>query len=152
MDRTENLVSISTDGNVLQWSLKKGLVVSLLMQLKRGGAVRNSSTISQLLLYIRERGGLVDRLRDCAWTLPPMILGPTSQAQRRATFTNVRCPITSNTLRHILPMMVPCIASSSLHGGLISFSRAVRIGQCIYIICTTATRCSLFTQAVKISQ
>jgi len=31
-------VSISTDGNVLQWSLKKGLLVSLLMQLKRGGA------------------------------------------------------------------------------------------------------------------
>eukprot|EP00602_Paraphysomonas_sp_CaronLab_P000924 CAMPEP_0185032610 /NCGR_PEP_ID=MMETSP1103-20130426/20814_1 /TAXON_ID=36769 /ORGANISM="Paraphysomonas bandaiensis, Strain Caron Lab Isolate" /LENGTH=917 /DNA_ID=CAMNT_0027568567 /DNA_START=408 /DNA_END=3161 /DNA_ORIENTATION=- len=37
-DRTETLVSISTDGNVLQWSLKKGLLVSLLMQLKRGGA------------------------------------------------------------------------------------------------------------------
>jgi dynein intermediate chain 4, axonemal len=37
-DRTETLISISTDGNVLQWSLKKGLLVSLLMQLKRGGA------------------------------------------------------------------------------------------------------------------
>ena len=37
-DRTESLISISTDGNVLQWSLKKGLLVSLLMQLKRGGA------------------------------------------------------------------------------------------------------------------
>jgi dynein intermediate chain 4, axonemal len=38
-DRLETLISISTDGNVLQWSLKKGLLVSLLMQLKRGGAV-----------------------------------------------------------------------------------------------------------------
>lgn len=38
-DSGEILVSISTDGNVLQWSLKKGLLVSLLMQLKRGGAV-----------------------------------------------------------------------------------------------------------------
>lgn len=36
-ERVETLVSISTDGNVLQWSLKKGLVVSTLMQLKRGG-------------------------------------------------------------------------------------------------------------------
>jgi hypothetical protein len=39
-DRVETLISISTDGNVLQWSLKKGLLVSVLMQLKRGGAVR----------------------------------------------------------------------------------------------------------------
>ena len=37
-ERSETLISISTDGNVLQWSLKKGLLVSLLMQLKRGGA------------------------------------------------------------------------------------------------------------------
>jgi WD40 repeat protein len=37
-DRVDTLISISTDGNVLQWSLKKGLLVSLLMQLKRGGA------------------------------------------------------------------------------------------------------------------
>lgn len=37
-DRIETLISISTDGNVLQWSLKKGLLVSVLMQLKRGGA------------------------------------------------------------------------------------------------------------------
>lgn len=36
-ERVETLVSISTDGNVLQWSIKKGLVVSTLMQLKRGG-------------------------------------------------------------------------------------------------------------------
>ena len=38
-ERVETIVSISTDGNVLQWSLKKGLVVSTLMQLKRGGVV-----------------------------------------------------------------------------------------------------------------
>ena len=36
-ERIESLVSISTDGNVLQWSLKKGLLVTTLMQLKRGG-------------------------------------------------------------------------------------------------------------------
>ena len=35
-DRKETLISISTDGNVLQWSLKKGLLVSILMELKRG--------------------------------------------------------------------------------------------------------------------
>jgi WD40 repeat protein len=36
-DRLETLVSISTDGSVLEWNLKKGLVVSTLMQLKRSG-------------------------------------------------------------------------------------------------------------------
>ncbi len=39
-DRTETLVSISTDGNVLEWSFKKGILVQLLMQLKRAGVVR----------------------------------------------------------------------------------------------------------------
>jgi len=39
VERTENIVSISTDGNVLEWNLKKGLVVSTLMQLKRIGLV-----------------------------------------------------------------------------------------------------------------
>jgi hypothetical protein len=38
-DRLETLVSISTDGNVLEWSFKKGIVVSQLMQLKRAGVV-----------------------------------------------------------------------------------------------------------------
>lgn len=33
----ETLVSISTDGRVLEWNLKKGLVVTTLMALKRGG-------------------------------------------------------------------------------------------------------------------
>ena len=36
-DRLENVVSISTDGEVLQWDLKKGLSVQTLMSLKRGG-------------------------------------------------------------------------------------------------------------------
>ena len=36
-DRLENVVSISTDGEVLQWDLKKGLSVQNLMSLKRGG-------------------------------------------------------------------------------------------------------------------
>ena len=36
-ERVETIVTISTDGNVFQWSLKKGLLVSTLMQLKRGG-------------------------------------------------------------------------------------------------------------------
>jgi WD40 repeat protein len=36
-DRLENVVSISTDGNILQWDLKKGLSVQTLMNLKRGG-------------------------------------------------------------------------------------------------------------------
>ena len=37
IERFEILVSISTDGSVLEWNLKKGLVVSTLMQLKRSG-------------------------------------------------------------------------------------------------------------------
>lgn len=36
-ERLETLVSISTDGRVLEWNLKKGLVVSNLMQLKKSG-------------------------------------------------------------------------------------------------------------------
>jgi WD40 repeat protein len=36
-ERVENLVSISTDGRVLQWSIKKGLGVSCLMRLARSG-------------------------------------------------------------------------------------------------------------------
>jgi WD40 repeat protein len=39
VERLETLVSISTDGRVLEWNLKKGLVVSLLMQLKKSGMV-----------------------------------------------------------------------------------------------------------------
>jgi hypothetical protein len=42
-DRLETLVSISTDGNVLEWSFKKGIVVSQLMQLKRAGVVSRLS-------------------------------------------------------------------------------------------------------------
>lgn len=42
-ERLETLVSISTDGVVLEWNLKKGLVVSTLMQLKKSGTVRNIS-------------------------------------------------------------------------------------------------------------
>jgi len=38
-ERLETLVSISTDGRVLEWNLKKGLVVSMLMQLKKSGTV-----------------------------------------------------------------------------------------------------------------
>eukprot|EP00605_Chrysophyceae_sp_TOSAG23-4_P002671 GSChrysophyteH1.ASY1.ANO1.2947.1 assembled CDS len=36
-ERVETLVSISTDGRVLQWSIKKGLSVSCLMRLARSG-------------------------------------------------------------------------------------------------------------------
>ena len=39
VERLETLVSISTDGRVLEWNLKKGLVVSNLMQLKKSGTV-----------------------------------------------------------------------------------------------------------------
>lgn len=39
VERLETLVSISTDGRVLEWNLKKGLVVSTLMQLKKSGTV-----------------------------------------------------------------------------------------------------------------
>jgi hypothetical protein len=38
-ERLETLVSISTDGRILEWNLKKGLVMSKLMQLKKSGAV-----------------------------------------------------------------------------------------------------------------
>lgn len=41
-ERLETLVSISTDGRVLEWNLKKGLVVSSLMQLKKSGTVSSS--------------------------------------------------------------------------------------------------------------
>lgn len=37
VERLETLVTISTDGKVLEWNLKKGLVVSCLMQLKKSG-------------------------------------------------------------------------------------------------------------------
>lgn len=36
-ERLETLVSISTDGSVLEWNIKKGLIVSSLMQLKKSG-------------------------------------------------------------------------------------------------------------------
>jgi dynein intermediate chain 4, axonemal len=39
IERVETLISISTDGSVLEWNLKKGLVVTNLMQLKRTGSV-----------------------------------------------------------------------------------------------------------------
>jgi hypothetical protein len=39
VERLETLVTISTDGRVLEWNLKKGLVVSTLMQLKKSGTV-----------------------------------------------------------------------------------------------------------------
>jgi WD40 repeat protein len=37
IEKNETLVSISTDGAVLEWNLKKGLAVSTLMYLKRSG-------------------------------------------------------------------------------------------------------------------
>ena len=36
LDTLEDLISVSTDGTVLQWSLRKGFTVSTLMKLKRG--------------------------------------------------------------------------------------------------------------------
>jgi hypothetical protein len=36
-------VSIATDGRVLEWNLKKGLIVSSLMQLKKSGTVSYNS-------------------------------------------------------------------------------------------------------------
>lgn len=36
-ERVENLVSISIDGKVLEWNMKKGLALKSLMQLTRGG-------------------------------------------------------------------------------------------------------------------
>lgn len=44
VERLETLVSISTDGRVLEWNLKKGLVMSSLMQLKKTGMVNLPST------------------------------------------------------------------------------------------------------------
>ena len=38
-ERFETLISISTDGSVLEWTTKKGFAVSTLMQLKRAGMV-----------------------------------------------------------------------------------------------------------------
>ena len=76
-DRRETLISISTDGNVLQWSLKKGLLVSLLMQLKRGGAVSSHGGLwisCHCCHCRRERDGLVDRPLDYASISPPMTL------------------------------------------------------------------------------
>ena len=46
-ERLETLVSISTDGRILEWNMKKGLVMSKLMQLKKSGTgegwISNSS-------------------------------------------------------------------------------------------------------------
>jgi hypothetical protein len=47
-ERLETLVSISTDGRVLEWNLKKGLVMSKLMQLKKSGTVRYSRVFFSL--------------------------------------------------------------------------------------------------------
>ena len=52
-ERMETLVSISTDGRVLEWNLKKGLVVTTLMALKRGGAVSGTTIIFLTLLLHR---------------------------------------------------------------------------------------------------
>ena len=44
----EDLVSVSTDGLVLQWSLKKGFTVATLMKLKRGAlSVRSDCSAVQ---------------------------------------------------------------------------------------------------------
>jgi hypothetical protein len=56
-ERLETLVSISTDGRILEWNLKKGLVMSKLMQLKKSGAVSDVllsslSIILTLLLFL----------------------------------------------------------------------------------------------------
>lgn len=57
MERTETLVSISTDGAVLEWNMKKGLVMSTLMQLKRGEAVSDSmsAAVSESNVLSNER-------------------------------------------------------------------------------------------------
>jgi WD40 repeat protein len=49
IERTETLVSISTDGRVLEWNLKKGLVMSTLMQLKKSGTVCMYSCIYSII-------------------------------------------------------------------------------------------------------
>lgn len=48
-ERTETLISISTDGSVLEWTTKKGFAVSTLMQLKRTGMV---SALYEILLSV----------------------------------------------------------------------------------------------------
>lgn len=53
-------VSISTDGRVLEWNLKKGLVMSKLMDLKKSGTVRLSSPLRwQLSLKVPSDGGVL---------------------------------------------------------------------------------------------
>ena len=44
-ERTETLISISTDGSVLEWTTKKGFAVSTLMQLKRTGMVSDFNNV-----------------------------------------------------------------------------------------------------------
>jgi hypothetical protein len=44
-DQVEALISASTDGSVLEWDLRKGLSVSTLMQLRRGGMVGRSRLV-----------------------------------------------------------------------------------------------------------
>jgi hypothetical protein len=82
-------VSIATDGRVLEWNLKKGLIVSSLMQLKKSGTVSHNSVLLSCRVFVdvdwgsffliivlycivlyciccslcREKGGLVTRQR-----------------------------------------------------------------------------------------
>jgi WD40 repeat protein len=62
VERLETLVSISTDGRVLEWNLKKGLVVSTLMQLKKSGTVSIGSCSASKCVQVwgRDRASLVE--------------------------------------------------------------------------------------------
>lgn len=46
-ERTETLISISTDGSVLEWTTKKGFAVNTLMQLKRTGMVSGLNYVEE---------------------------------------------------------------------------------------------------------
>lgn len=58
IDHNEVLVSISTDGLVLEWNLKKGLVLNVLMQLKRSSRDADTSASSS---SIKRNGGWISR-------------------------------------------------------------------------------------------
>lgn len=55
-ERGETLVSISTDGRVVEWSMKKGLTYSPLMTLKRIGARTQRRFQAQILMSFEAVG------------------------------------------------------------------------------------------------
>lgn len=133
-ERLETLVSISTDGRILEWNLKKGLVMSKLMQLKKSGAVSDVILSCYYDCYCCYCSGRV-RVGSLTVQLVYALISvlqmpqPTSPAQRMAISSDAPSLITSNTSRPIRTTRDLSIVCASLIAGLTSFCRALLTGR-----------------------